>query len=170
MAILRKAANHVALLQSTAGTSKKQVETCCPLTDILYLFGYLFLEQSAGQFFQTTTSSHDGLDSQFRLVCFFQEKYVGAVCANVFQKFPDFVQRCKDESFEALSDPVYSGKMKVPFRHKTQSLAYHGLFLLERTYLYSLFQVLQKLLKYYLQKRDKVLLFSLSTKVRAAFA
>lgn len=75
----------------------------------------------------------------FGLVCFFQEKYVGAVCANVFQKFPDFVQRCKDESFEALSDPVYSGKMKVPFSNKTQSLAYCGLFLLESTYLHPLF-------------------------------
>ena len=31
------------------------------------------------------------------------------------------------------------------------------------------FQVLQKLLKFYLQRRDKVLLFSLSTKVRAVF-
>ncbi|XP_038559899.1 DNA excision repair protein ERCC-6-like 2 isoform X2 [Micropterus salmoides] len=89
LAILRKVANHVALLQTTAGTSKKQ------------------------------------------------EKYVGGVCAKVFQKFPDFVQRCKGEAFEALSDPMYSGKMKV----------------------------LQKLLSYYLQKRDKVLLFSLSTKL-----
>uniref|UniRef100_A0AAQ4PE35 Excision repair cross-complementation group 6-like 2 n=1 Tax=Gasterosteus aculeatus aculeatus TaxID=481459 RepID=A0AAQ4PE35_GASAC len=91
LAILRKVANHAALLQSAAGVSKKQ------------------------------------------------EKYVGAICANVFQKFPDFVQKCKDKAFEALSDPMYSGKMKV----------------------------LQKLLKYYLQRRDKVLLFSLSTKVRA---
>ncbi|KAG7223374.1 hypothetical protein INR49_032201 [Caranx melampygus] len=89
LAILRKVANHVALLQSTAGTSKKQ------------------------------------------------EKYLSAICQMVFRKFPDFVQRCKDEAFEALSDPAYSGKMKV----------------------------LQKLLKYYLQKRDKVLLFSLSTKL-----
>ncbi|XP_077943756.1 DNA excision repair protein ERCC-6-like 2 isoform X4 [Gasterosteus aculeatus] len=89
LAILRKVANHVALLQSAAGVSKKQ------------------------------------------------EKYVGAICANVFQKFPDFVQKCKDKAFEALSDPMYSGKMKV----------------------------LQKLLKYYLQRRDKVLLFSLSTKL-----
>lgn len=89
LAILRKVANHAALLQSTAGTSKKQ------------------------------------------------EKYVSAICQKVFQKFPDFVQRCKDEAFEALSDPMYSGKMKV----------------------------LQKLLKFYLQKRDKVLLFSLSTKL-----
>ncbi|KAM9360674.1 DNA excision repair protein ERCC-6-like 2 [Symphorus nematophorus] len=89
LTILRKVANHVALLQSTAATSKKQ------------------------------------------------EEYVGAICAKVFQKFPDFVQRCKDEAFEALSDPMYSGKMKV----------------------------LQKLLKYYLPKRDKILLFSLSTKL-----
>nr|XP_057926588.1 DNA excision repair protein ERCC-6-like 2 isoform X2 [Doryrhamphus excisus] len=89
LTILRKVANHVALLQSTAGTSKKQ------------------------------------------------EKYVSAICQKVFQKFPDFVRRCKDEAFAALSDPAYSGKMKV----------------------------LQKLLKYYLQKQDKVLLFSLSTKL-----
>ncbi|XP_034548003.1 DNA excision repair protein ERCC-6-like 2 [Notolabrus celidotus] len=89
LAILRKVANHVALLQSTAGTSKKQ------------------------------------------------EKYVREICAKVFQKFPEFVQRCKDEAFEALSDPMYSGKMKV----------------------------LEKLLKYYLKKKDKVLLFSLSTKL-----
>ncbi|XP_040011882.1 DNA excision repair protein ERCC-6-like 2 isoform X2 [Xiphias gladius] len=89
LAILRKVANHVALLQSTAGTSKKQ------------------------------------------------EKYLSAICQKVFQRFPDLAQRCKDEAFETLSDPMYSGKMKV----------------------------LQKLLKYYLQKRDKLLLFSLSTKV-----
>uniref|UniRef100_A0A674P4R6 Excision repair cross-complementation group 6-like 2 n=1 Tax=Takifugu rubripes TaxID=31033 RepID=A0A674P4R6_TAKRU len=89
LAILRKVSNNVALLKSTAGTSKSQ------------------------------------------------EKYVGAICSKVFQKFPDFVRRCKDESFEALSDPMYSGKMKV----------------------------LEKLLKYYLQRRDKVLLFSLSTKL-----
>ncbi|XP_030594309.1 DNA excision repair protein ERCC-6-like 2 isoform X1 [Archocentrus centrarchus] len=89
LAILRKVANHVALLQSTSGTSKKQ------------------------------------------------EKYVSAICAKVFQKFPDFVHRCKNEAFEALSDPMYSGKMKV----------------------------LQKLLKFYLQRRDKVLIFSLSTKL-----
>ncbi|XP_067378352.1 DNA excision repair protein ERCC-6-like 2 isoform X2 [Channa argus] len=89
LAILRKVANHAALLQSTTGTSKKQ------------------------------------------------EKYVRTICQKVFQKFPDFVQRCKDEAFEALSDPVYSGKMKV----------------------------LQKLFKYYMLKRDKVLLFSFSTKL-----
>ncbi|XP_069034509.1 DNA excision repair protein ERCC-6-like 2 isoform X1 [Embiotoca jacksoni] len=89
LAILRKVANHAALLQSTAGTSKKQ------------------------------------------------KKYVSAICAKIFQTFPNFVQRCKNEAFEALSDPMYSGKMKV----------------------------LQKLFKYYLQRRDKMLIFSLSTKL-----
>lgn len=89
LAILRKVANHVALLQSSAGTSKNQ------------------------------------------------RKYCSAMCQKVFQQFPDFVQRCKDEAFEALSDPTYSGKMKV----------------------------FQKLLKYYLQRKDKILLFSLSTKL-----
>lgn len=90
--------------------------------------------------------------------------YVAAICAKVFQKFPDFVQRCKDEAFEALSDPKYSGKMKVRFRSKDSSS--HGRLI---HVIVSLFpsQVLQKLLKYYLQKKDKVLLFSLSTKVRA---
>uniref|UniRef100_A0A3P9JYM0 ERCC excision repair 6 like 2 n=1 Tax=Oryzias latipes TaxID=8090 RepID=A0A3P9JYM0_ORYLA len=89
LAILRKVANHAALLQFTPGTSKKQ------------------------------------------------EKYVSSICAKVFPNFPDFVQRCRNEAFEALSDPTYSGKLKV----------------------------LQKLLKYYLQKRSKMLIFSLSTKL-----
>ncbi|XP_053727956.1 DNA excision repair protein ERCC-6-like 2 isoform X2 [Synchiropus splendidus] len=89
LAILRKISNHVALLQSTTGTSKKQ------------------------------------------------EKYVGAICQKVFKQFPDFVQRCKNEAFEALSDPMYSGKMKV----------------------------LEKLIQYHLKNKDKVLLFSLSTKL-----
>lgn len=66
LAILRKVANHVALLQSTAGTSKKQVETCCPVTDLVYLFVYLFI-----LFFQTITSSRGGMDSQLQLICFF---------------------------------------------------------------------------------------------------
>uniref|UniRef100_A0A9J8CU63 Excision repair cross-complementation group 6-like 2 n=2 Tax=Cyprinus carpio TaxID=7962 RepID=A0A9J8CU63_CYPCA len=65
LAILRKVANHVALLQSKEGTSKKQ------------------------------------------------EKYVTAICEQVFRKFPDFTGRCKQAAFEAMSDPVYSGKMKV---------------------------------------------------------
>uniref|UniRef100_A0A673MBE0 ERCC excision repair 6 like 2 n=1 Tax=Sinocyclocheilus rhinocerous TaxID=307959 RepID=A0A673MBE0_9TELE len=65
LAILRKVANHVALLQSKEGTSKKQ------------------------------------------------EKYVTAICEQVFRKFPDFTGRCKQAAFEAMSDPMYSGKMKV---------------------------------------------------------
>ncbi|KAJ7993959.1 hypothetical protein DPEC_G00260080 [Dallia pectoralis] len=89
LAILRKVANHVALLQSSGNTSKKQ------------------------------------------------EQYVAEICEKVFQKFPDFTERCRQASFEAMSDPVYSGKMKV----------------------------LQRLLKHYLLRKDKVLLFSLSTKL-----
>lgn len=42
-----------------------------------------------------------------------QEKYVTAICEQVFRKFPDFTGRCKQAAFEAMSDPVYSGKMKV---------------------------------------------------------
>ncbi|RXN18413.1 DNA excision repair ERCC-6-like 2 [Labeo rohita] len=89
LAILRKVANHVALLQYKEGTSKKQ------------------------------------------------EKYVAAICEQVFRKFPDFTERCKQAAFEAMSDPMYSGKMKV----------------------------LQKLLNHFIAKKDKVLLFSLSTKL-----
>lgn len=43
---------------------------------------------------------------------------MSAICQKVFQKFPEFVLRCKDEAFEALSDPMYSGKMKVQHRNK----------------------------------------------------
>ncbi|CDQ71022.1 unnamed protein product [Oncorhynchus mykiss] len=89
LAILRKVANHVALLQSKWNTSKKQ------------------------------------------------EQYVNEICEKVFQKFPDFTEKCKQAAFEAMSDPMYSGKMKV----------------------------LQRLLKHYTQRKDKVLLFSLSTKL-----
>ncbi len=42
-----------------------------------------------------------------------QEKYVTAICEQVFRKFPDFTGRCKQAAFEAMSDPMYSGKMKV---------------------------------------------------------
>uniref|UniRef100_A0A8C9TM01 Excision repair cross-complementation group 6-like 2 n=1 Tax=Scleropages formosus TaxID=113540 RepID=A0A8C9TM01_SCLFO len=89
LAILRKVANHVALLQPRGSTSKKQ------------------------------------------------EQYVNEICEKVFQKFPGFTQRCKQAAFEAMSDPVYSGKMKV----------------------------LQRLLNHYVQNKDKVLLFSISTKL-----
>lgn len=165
LAILRKVANHVALLQCTAGTSKQQVETRFPITDLLYLF----LRDASWTGFPEwvhTMSSSDGFKSLLYLICFFQEKYVGGICAKVFQRFPDFVQRCKDEAFEALSDPMYSGKMKVEFGNN--DLLVIGCF--PCGFIYSIclpLQVLQKLLKYYLQKRDKVLLFSLSTKVRS---
>nr|XP_046202834.1 DNA excision repair protein ERCC-6-like 2 [Oncorhynchus gorbuscha] len=89
LAILRKVANHAALLQAKWNTSKKQ------------------------------------------------EQYVNEICEKVFQKFPDFTEKCKQAAFEAMSDPMYSGKMKV----------------------------LQRLLKHYMQRKDKVLLFSLSTKL-----
>ncbi|XP_062854395.1 DNA excision repair protein ERCC-6-like 2 [Trichomycterus rosablanca] len=89
LAILRKVANHVALLQSREGTSEKQ------------------------------------------------KKYVTAICEQVFKKFPEFSERCKQAAFEALSDPIYSGKMKV----------------------------LQRLINHFITRKDKVLLFSLSTKL-----
>ena len=99
LAILRKVANHAALLQSTAGTSKKQVymQSC-----------KLFKKNIRATVSYSLYITH----------LFFQEKYVSAICQKVFQKFPDFVQRCKDEAFEALSDPTYSGKMKVRHRNK----------------------------------------------------
>ncbi|XP_041089357.1 DNA excision repair protein ERCC-6-like 2 isoform X1 [Polyodon spathula] len=87
--ILRKVANHAALLQSKGNTSKAQ------------------------------------------------EVYVNQVCMQVFNKFPDFVQQSKHAAFETISDPKYSGKMKV----------------------------LHRLLEQCRGNKDKVLLFSLSTKL-----
>nr|XP_044998719.1 DNA excision repair protein ERCC-6-like 2 isoform X1 [Jaculus jaculus] len=88
LTVLRKIANHVALLQ-VAGTSKNQ------------------------------------------------ETLTKRICDQVFSRFPDFVQKSKDAAFETLSDPKYSGKMKV----------------------------LQQLLNHFRTTRDKVLLFSFSTKL-----
>ncbi|XP_078242302.1 DNA excision repair protein ERCC-6-like 2 isoform X2 [Pogona vitticeps] len=88
LTVLRKIANHVALLQ-TDNTSKQQ------------------------------------------------EAHITRVCSEVFSKFPDFVQLSKDEAFKTISDPKYSGKMKV----------------------------LQKLLNHFRKNKDKVLLFSFSTKL-----
>uniref|UniRef100_A0A8B9HA46 Excision repair cross-complementation group 6-like 2 n=1 Tax=Astyanax mexicanus TaxID=7994 RepID=A0A8B9HA46_ASTMX len=88
LAILRKVANHVALLQTKEGTSKKQ-------------------------------------------------KYVADICEQVFKKFPEFMERCKQAAFEAMSDPIYSGKMKV----------------------------LQRLMNHFIKRKDKILLFSMSTKL-----
>ena len=53
------------------------------------------------------------------------------------------------------------------WEHKLSHLLIMGCFSVGEIIFVSI-QVLQKLLRYYLQKRDKVLLFSLSTKVRAA--
>lgn len=66
-----------------------------------------------------------------------QEKLLKRICDQVFSRFPDFVQKSKDAAFETLSDPKYSGKMKV----------------------------LQQLLNHFRKQRDKVLLFSFSTKL-----
>ncbi|NXA13248.1 ER6L2 protein, partial [Sapayoa aenigma] len=66
-----------------------------------------------------------------------QEAHIKRVCSQVFSSFPDFVQISKDAAFETISDPKYSGKMKV----------------------------LQKLLNHFRKNKDKVLLFSFSTKL-----
>ncbi|KAG8510616.1 DNA excision repair protein ERCC-6-like 2, partial [Galemys pyrenaicus] len=66
-----------------------------------------------------------------------QETLIKRICEQVFSKFPDFVQKSKDAAFETLSDPKYSGKMKV----------------------------LQQLLNHCRKNKDKVLLFSFSTKL-----
>ncbi|CAO2596421.1 DNA excision repair protein ERCC-6-like 2, partial [Lemmus lemmus] len=66
-----------------------------------------------------------------------QETLIKRICDQVFSRFPDFVQKSKDAAFETLSDPKYSGKMKV----------------------------LQQLLNHFRKHRDKVLLFSFSTKL-----
>ncbi|KAM8960589.1 DNA excision repair protein ERCC-6-like 2 [Pelodytes ibericus] len=89
LAILRKVANHAALLQTDTSTSKKQ------------------------------------------------EAHIKRVCGEVFSKFPEFIQKSKDAAFETISDPKYSGKMKV----------------------------LQQLLNHCRKNKDKVLLFSFSTKL-----
>lgn len=66
-----------------------------------------------------------------------QETLIKRICDQVFSRFPDFVQKSKDAAFETLSDPKYSGKMKV----------------------------LQQLLNHFRKQKDKVLLFSFSTKL-----
>ncbi|XP_013054244.3 DNA excision repair protein ERCC-6-like 2 isoform X4 [Anser cygnoides] len=65
------------------------------------------------------------------------EAHIKRVCSEVFSSFPDFVQLSKDAAFETISDPKYSGKMKV----------------------------LQQLLNHFRKNKDKVLLFSFSTKL-----
>ncbi|XP_071588061.1 DNA excision repair protein ERCC-6-like 2 isoform X1 [Heliangelus exortis] len=66
-----------------------------------------------------------------------QETLIKRVCSQVFSRFPDFVQLSENAAFETISDPKYSGKMKV----------------------------LQQLLNHFEKNRDKVLLFSFSTKL-----
>ncbi|XP_014792158.1 PREDICTED: DNA excision repair protein ERCC-6-like 2 isoform X1 [Calidris pugnax] len=66
-----------------------------------------------------------------------QEAHIKRVCSQVFSSFPDFVQLSNDAAFETVSDPKYSGKMKV----------------------------LQQLLNHFRKNKDKVLLFSFSTKL-----
>uniref|UniRef100_A0A7M4ESU1 ERCC excision repair 6 like 2 n=1 Tax=Crocodylus porosus TaxID=8502 RepID=A0A7M4ESU1_CROPO len=66
-----------------------------------------------------------------------QKTHIKRVCNQVFSRFPDFVQLSNDAAFETISDPKYSGKMKV----------------------------LQQLLNHFRKNRDKVLLFSFSTKL-----
>ncbi|XP_077004827.1 DNA excision repair protein ERCC-6-like 2 isoform X2 [Tamandua tetradactyla] len=66
-----------------------------------------------------------------------QETLIKKICDQVFSRFPDFVQKSKDAAFETISDPKYSGKMKV----------------------------LQQLLNHCRKNKDKVLLFSFSTKL-----
>ncbi|NWU70610.1 ER6L2 protein, partial [Pterocles burchelli] len=66
-----------------------------------------------------------------------QEAHIKRVCNQVFSSFPDFVQLSKDAAFETISDPKYSGKIEV----------------------------LQQLLNHFRKNKDKVLLFSFSTKL-----
>ncbi|XP_064032835.1 DNA excision repair protein ERCC-6-like 2 [Pogoniulus pusillus] len=66
-----------------------------------------------------------------------QEAHIKRVCSQVFSSFPDFAQLRKDAAFETISDPKYSGKMKV----------------------------LQQLLNHFRKNKDKILLFSFSTKL-----
>lgn len=66
-----------------------------------------------------------------------QETIIKRICDQVFSRFPDYVQKSKDAAFQTLSDPKYSGKMKV----------------------------LEQLLNHCRKNNDKVLLFSFSTKL-----
>ncbi|XP_072927494.1 DNA excision repair protein ERCC-6-like 2 isoform X1 [Hemitrygon akajei] len=66
-----------------------------------------------------------------------QQSTVRGVCEHVFGKFPEFVEQSKEAAFATISDPKYSGKMKV----------------------------LQRLLDHFRRNKDKVLLFSFSTKL-----
>nr|XP_023400449.1 DNA excision repair protein ERCC-6-like 2 isoform X2 [Loxodonta africana] len=42
-----------------------------------------------------------------------QKTLISRICDQVFSRFPDFVRKSKDAAFETISDPKYSGKMKL---------------------------------------------------------
>ncbi|KAG9331480.1 hypothetical protein JZ751_018880 [Albula glossodonta] len=52
-----------------------------------------------------------------------QELFLNEICEKVFRKFPEFTQRCREAAFEAMSDPMYSGKMKCVVFHEPEKLA-----------------------------------------------
>ena len=60
-----------------------------------------------------------------------------AICDKVFQRYPEFAEAARCGSLEVLSDPSYSGKMKV----------------------------LDKLMRVFEEAQSKVLVFSYSTEV-----
>ncbi|XP_028942426.1 DNA excision repair protein ERCC-6-like 2, partial [Antrostomus carolinensis] len=92
-----------------------------------------------------------------------QEAHIKRVCSQVFSSFPDFVQLSKDAAFETISDPKYSGKMKVNlfFRGEISISIIKPLHFCSVVHL----QVLQQLLNHFRKNKDKVLLFSFSTKL-----
>lgn len=53
------------------------------------------------------------VDISFLLPLLLKETLIKRICDQVFSRFPDFVQKSKDAAFQTLSDPKYSGKMKV---------------------------------------------------------
>lgn len=117
----------------TCGSGRKR-RNCCYKTNsrgetvkTLYLSYLAILQKVANHvaLLQAASSSRQ------------QETLIKRICDQVFSRFPDFVQKSKDAAFETLSDPKYSGKMKV----------------------------LQQLLNHFRKNKDKVLLFSFSTKL-----
>lgn len=53
------------------------------------------------------------VDISFLLPLSLKEMLIKRICDQVFSRFPDYVQKSKDAAFQTLSDPKYSGKMKV---------------------------------------------------------
>ncbi|XP_015135872.1 DNA excision repair protein ERCC-6-like 2 isoform X5 [Gallus gallus] len=100
-----------------------------------------------------------------------QETHIKRVCNEVFSSFPDFMQLSKDAAFETISDPKYSGKMRISGWLKSPSgqvpvnmmpPAAEGRTPHQQA---PLDQVLQQLLNHFRKNKDKVLLFSFSTKL-----